>query len=161
MRFSASIALLAAVTSVAACHSQTSGEADTSVQPVGFMGSRWSATLTAQPGSPAPQVAGTATVLGNTDSSQTRIDITLNSATPDAQLPWHLHRGTCGNDQGIVGEASAYTPLTVSNDGRASGSAVINVPMPRSGEYMINVHASATDLSTIVACGNLTGPSGS
>lgn len=160
MRISASLLLLAAVSSAAACHSY-SGQADTDTTPVGFMGARWSATLTAQPGSPAPQVSGTATVLGNADSTQTRIDVSLTSAAPEAKLPWHLHRGSCGNDQGIVGDASAYTPLTVSSDGRATASATLDVPMPRSGEYMINIHASPTDMKTIVACGNLTGPSGS
>jgi hypothetical protein len=59
-----------------------------------------------------------------------------------------------------VGEASAYTPLTVGINGRATGSATLEIPMPRSGEFMVNIHASPDDLGTIVACGNLTGPSG-
>jgi hypothetical protein len=122
------------------------------------MGTRWNATLSPATNSPDPDVAGTATVLGNADSSQTRVEIALSGATPGAGHPWHLHRGTCGDDQGIVGEASAYPPLTVGINGRATGTATLAVPTPRSGEYMINVHASPDDLGTIVACGNLTGP---
>jgi hypothetical protein len=158
MKSSASLALLASL-ALAACGSQ-SGNTNTGAEPVGFMGARWSANLTPTAGSPAPQVSGTVTVMGNADSTQTRVEVALSGATPGAGFPWHLHRGTCGNDEGIVGEASAYTPLTVGINGRAAGTATLAIPMPRSGEYMVNIHASASDLGTIVACGNLTGPSG-
>lgn len=158
MKSSASFAFVATLL-LAACGGQSNPETD--AEPVGFMGARWSATLAPAAGSPAAKVSGTATVMGNADSSQTRVEIALSGATPGAGFPWHLHRGTCGDDQGIVGEASAYAPLTVGINGRAAGSATLEIPMPRSGEYMINVHASPTDLGTIVACGNLTGPSGS
>jgi Cu-Zn family superoxide dismutase len=151
---------IVAVGALVAC-SRGSQTADTANQAeaMGFTGARWSATLTAPPGSPAPKASGTAMVLGNAEGSQTRVEVLLNDGTAGATLPWHLHRGTCGNDQGIVGEASAYQPLVVGADGRATGSATIPMPMPRSGEYMINVHASSSDMGTIVACGNLAGPS--
>lgn len=160
MKSLAKLALAASLVLAACSSGAQSGDTDT-VEPVGFMGARWSASLTPPPGSTGPQVTGTATVMGNADSTQTRVEVTLNGATPAGSHPWHLHRGTCGNDQGIVGEASAYPALTVGSDGRATGNATLDVPMPRSGEYMINVHASASELGTIVACGNLTGPSGS
>jgi hypothetical protein len=159
MKSFAKLALAASLVLAACSSGAQSGDTDT-VEPVGFLGARWSANLTAPAGSPTPEVSGTATVMGNSDSTQTRVAVTLNGATPAASLPWHLHRGTCGNDQGIVGEASDYAALTVGSDGRANGSATINVPVPASGEYMVNVHASATDLGTIVACGNLTGSGG-
>jgi hypothetical protein len=158
MKSSASLALVASL-ALAACGGQSSST-NTGAEPVGFMGARWSATLAPAAGSPAPEVSGTATVMGNADSTQTRVDVALSGATPGAGHPWHLHRGTCGNDEGIVGEASAYTPLTVGINGRATGSATLEIPMPRSGEFMVNIHASPDDLGTIVACGNLTGPSG-
>jgi hypothetical protein len=158
MKSSASIALVASLV-LAACGGQSSNT-NTDAEPVGFMGSRWSATLAPAAGSPAPQVSGTGTVMGNADSTQTRVEVALNDATPGAEFPWHLHRGTCGSDQGIVGEAASYKQLTVGINGRAAGTATLDIPMPRSGEFMINVHASPTDLGTIVACGNLTGPSG-
>ena len=158
MKSSASLALAAAL-ALAACGGQSSST-NAGAEPVGFMGAQWSATLNPVTGSPAPEVSGTATVMGNADSSQTRVEVALTGATPGAGHPWPLHRGTCGDDQGIVGEASAYAPLTVGINRRATGTATLGIPMPRSGEYMINIHASPTDLGTIVACGNLTGPSG-
>jgi hypothetical protein len=156
MKRSVGIALLIAAGTVSAC---SQGKPNTDTTPIGFMGTRWTATLTAQPGSPMPQVTGAASVMGVGDSSKSKIQVSINNATPNAQLPWHLHRGSCGNDQGIVGDPNAYQPLQVGSDGQATGSAVIGVATPRSGEYMINVHASTADLATIVACGNLTGPS--
>ena len=158
MKSSSRLALLASL-ALAACGSQGSNT-ETDAAPVGFMGARWSATLAPAAGSPAPEVSGTGTVMGNADSTQTRVEVSLNGATPGAALPWHLHRGTCGSDQGIVGEAGDYKQLTVGINGRANGTATLNMRMPSSGEFMINVHASPTDLGTIVACGNLTGPSG-
>lgn len=159
MRVSTTFAFAAVL--LAACSSRSQSGDTYSAEPVGFMGARWSATLTPPAGSPTPQIAGTATVMGNADSTQTRVEVSLNGATPAASLPWHLHRGTCGNDQGIVGDPAGYKPLSVGENGRATSSATIAIAMPRSGEYMINVHASPADPGTIVACGNLTGPSGS
>ncbi len=157
MRHAAGGVLVVVMT--AACGGGGSGQYDPNVQPVGFMGARWSVTLTAQPGSPSPEVSGNAIVMGNQDSTQTRIEVSLDHASPEATLPWHLHRGSCGHDQGIVGDASAYSPLDVTEDGKATGTAIVNVPMPRSGEYMVNVHESKDNLGSIVACGNLIGPS--
>jgi hypothetical protein len=158
MKSSASIALVTSLV-LAACGGP-GGNPTTDAAPVGFMGARWSATLNPVAGSPAPEVSGTATVMGNADSTQTRVDIAVSGATPGAEFPWHLHRGTCGDDQGIVGEAASYQQLRVGINGRATGNATLDIPMPRAGEYMINIHASPTDLGTIVACGNLTGPNG-
>ncbi len=155
----ASLALVSLL--VAGCGGGYSSSSTTDAAPVGFLGARWSATLTSPPGAPGTLVSGTGTVMGNADSTQTRVEVSLAGAAPEGRHPWHLHRGTCGNDQGVVGEASSYAPLTVGTDGRARGVATIGMAMPRTGEYMINVHASPTELGTIVACGNLTGPSGS
>ena len=158
MKSSASFAITAALL-LAACGGQ-SANTNTDAEPVGFMGAQWSATLAPPAGSPTPSVSGTATVMGNADSSQTKVEVALNGATPGAAHPWHLHRGTCGSDQGIVGDAAAYKPMTVGINGRATATATLEMPMPRTGEYMINVHASPTDMGTIVACGNLAAPSG-
>jgi hypothetical protein len=72
--------------------------------------------------------------------------------------PWHVHRGQCGSDQGVFGPADAYNPLKVDGDGRATATANLPVQLPRTGSFFINVHASAKNMSTIVACGNLAPP---
>lgn len=69
--------------------------------------------------------------------------------------PWHIHRGSCGNDQGIVGQASAYPPLRPGSGGTATASATVTPELMRTGSYFVNVHQSPTELGTIVACANL------
>jgi hypothetical protein len=69
-----------------------------------------------------------------------------------------VHRGQCGSDQGILGPADAYKPLKVEGNGRASASAELPVALPKAGDFFVNVHASARNLKTIVACGNLAPP---
>jgi hypothetical protein len=92
------------------------------------------------------------------DQGQTRAHVQISNAVPGGQHPWHVHRGRCGTDQGILGPADAYRPLKVEGDGQAVADALLEIPLPRSGNYFINVHASARNLSTIIACGNLAPP---
>jgi hypothetical protein len=127
-------------------------------QPVA---SRWNGVL-----STPPELAGIVEVRGQAwmgadpkDPGQTRAHVDISNAVPGAKHPWHVHRGQCGNDQGIFGPADAYQPLKVENDGKASANAVLQVPTPKTGDYFVNVHASAKNMKTIVACGNLAPPS--
>jgi hypothetical protein len=46
----------------------------------------------------------------------------------------------------------------VNGDGKATATADLPVAMPMSGQYYINVHASASNMATIIACGNLAPP---
>jgi Cu-Zn family superoxide dismutase len=89
-------------------------------------------------------------------SNQTNVTIQVSGDTPGATHPWHIHRGTCGNDQGIVGPPTAYTPIVIGQSGDGSATATLPIPPLGSGQYYVNVHASPSDLKTIVACGNLT-----
>jgi hypothetical protein len=120
---------------------------------------RWNGTL-ATPSNlqGVAQVRGEAWMARNTKGSGVRAHVQITNATPGAEHPWHVHRGQCGYDQGIVGSASDYEPLRVNDDGRASRDATLDMALPRTGEYFVNVHASASNLSTIVACGNLAPP---
>ena len=69
--------------------------------------------------------------------------------------PWHVHYGTCGNDQGIVGDPNAYAPLRPGADGAANATATITVPLDTRRTYFVNIHESPTRLQSIVACGPL------
>jgi hypothetical protein len=121
---------------------------------------RWNGTL-ATP----TELAGVIAISGsawmgpdvkNADRTQAHVDIA--NAVPGGMHPWHVHRGRCGSDQGIFGPPDAYKPLKVEGSGRASSTATLTVAFPKSGEYFVNVHASARNLRTIVACGNLAQP---
>jgi hypothetical protein len=121
---------------------------------------RWNAVL-----STPPELAGVASLKGQgwvaadpKKQGQIIAHVSISNAVPNAQHPWHVHRGECGSDQGIAGPADAYEPLKVDGDGRAEETATLATSLPRSGRYFINVHASASNMSTIVACGNLAPP---
>ena len=112
---------------------------------------QWSATLASDAGGP---IGGTATAAPS-GTAATSATVNLTGATPSAVHPWHIHAGRCGDNGPIVGPPSAYPPLTAGADGAATVMATIPVATPVSGNYYVNVHRSATEMGTIVACGNL------
>jgi hypothetical protein len=125
------------------------------------VGSRWNASL-ATP----TELAGAIQVKGNAwmgadskDPSRTLAHVSISNAAPGGQHPWHVHIGSCGSDQGIFGPTNAYSPLKVNGDGQAQSDAVLPVALPREGQYFVTVHASAANMGTILACGNLAPPS--
>lgn len=138
----------------AACAKQPTTELSTQAYPVG---ERWNATM----GTPA-ELAGVAQVRGNAwmarNGNETRIQVNIQNATPGGRHPWHVHLGECGNDRGIFGPADRYGIMQVNSEGRASHTITLPVALPASGMYMVNVHASAENPATIVACGNLAAP---
>ena len=131
---------------------------DSDAQPVA---SRWNATLSTPAGlSGALQVTGTGWMgIREKDSSETEAYVSIQNAAPGGRHPWHVHLGQCGSDQGILGPADAYPPLKVGGNGKADATAKLPMPVPTTGQYFINVHASPTNMGTIVACGNLAPPS--
>ena len=124
------------------------------------LASRWTATLATPPElAGALQIRGTAWMgYKEKDSTQTHAQVSIENAAPGARHPWHVHIGQCGNDQGIFGPADKYPVLKVGGDGRADADAFLPVPLPHQGQYFVNVHASATNMGTIVACGNFAPP---
>ena len=125
------------------------------------MGSGWNATL-ASPSQLAgvSQVRGTAWMAPHqNDSTKTDAAASIANAVPGGEHPWHVHVGQCGNDRGIFGPANAYKPLEVKGNGTADAKAELPLPLPVSGQYFVNVHASANNMGTIIACGNLAPPS--
>ena len=130
---------------------------DPNAQPVA---DRWNATLATPAGlAGAIQVRGTGWLAANPkDTARSKAHVEITNAAPGGVHPWHVHRGQCGNDMGILGAVDAYKPLKVGGDGQAKADADLAIPMPAAGEYFVNVHASAQNMSTIVACGNLAPP---
>lgn len=125
------------------------------------VGSRWNAVLSTPAGlTGVVQVRGVGWMQrSDKDSAQTQAHVEITNAAPGGRHPWHVHRGQCGTDLGILGPADAYHVLKVGGDGKAKDDATLQLPLPMSGQYFINVHASAQNMSTIVACGNLAPPS--
>jgi hypothetical protein len=112
---------------------------------------RYSANLAAMNSS---TVHGTATV-HSMNGTQT-VQLQISGAAPGATYPWHIHTGSCADGMTpVVGDASLYTALGASGDGTASLMTTIPVTLNQNQGYHVNVHASPTDMGTIVACGDL------
>jgi len=113
----------------------------------------YSANLAAMSGS---TVHGTAMIHSMTAGQQT-VELQVSGATPGATYPWHIHSGSCSDGMTpVVGNPALYTALGTSGDGTASLTATIPVTLDPNQRYHVNVHASPTDMGTIVACGDLT-----
>ena len=56
---------------------------------------------------------------------------------------------------GPVGPADAYKPITVDKAGKGSANVTLPIAAPSSGDYSVNVHKSATEMGTIISCGDL------
>ena len=105
----------------------------------------------------AMQVRGTA-VWSRVGENRSTVTVELTNATPGGSHPWHVHHGRCGGNGPIAGDPSAYPLLSVDNDGNARATATLDIALPASGDYYVNVHALATNMNTIISCGNLAPP---
>lgn len=113
----------------------------------------WSATASANPGfTGAGANAVARSTAGGTSVTVAYREMQGMSGTV---RPWHVHYGTCGNDQGIVGDMNLYTPITPQADGTATVTANIPVALTADKSYFINIHKSPQETQTIVACGQL------
>lgn len=137
------------------------------------IGPRWTALLT-PPGDTAARVSlprdsaaaqqtpltgvrvgGSATVVPGDGIAQTRAVVSVFGVTPGAVLPWHVHLGRCGDDRGILGQPAQYAPITIAQNGQGEAMVVLPFSAPVTGDFFVSVHASPSNLQTIVACGNL------
>ena len=116
-------------------------------------GMKWTATLNSQGGG---TVKGTASLAGSGASASVAA-ITISGGKAGTTYPWHVHTGKCGAaGGGVFGSGGAYKPVAAGADGSGTSTANLAVAAPSSGDYHVNVHASSTDMKTIVACGDLT-----
>lgn len=115
--------------------------------PTGMMGNSYAVVLNPQNNS--TQVgAAVITDLGN-GKVAVAIDITANGIT-DPQ-PAHIHKGTCA----ALDPNPAY-PLTSVIDGKSLTEVEVNFADLVASPYAINIHKSAADAGTYVACGDIT-----
>jgi hypothetical protein len=99
---------------------------------------------------------GTATLAQTGGGLVVTLTLTPSPAGPQ---PAHIHKGTCAK----LDPAPAY-PLTSVAPSSASGTSTttlttVTLAQLAAGQYAINVHKSASDIKTYVACGDITIPS--
>lgn len=148
-------ALLLAVFATTACVRTTrdpaSGKIDVDVESPTKRGEDWRGKVRGEGTHMSYQGDIGADVL----EGKTTATIALTGGIAGSVHPWHIHEGKCGSGGPIIGDPSAYTPVTVGSDGRAAGSAVLMLQLKEATEYYVNVHHSTGDMATIVACGQL------
>lgn len=147
---------LAACAMSSATPPNTSAGASMTPPPPGTTASMtWRTNLQPMNGS---TISGSAAVMPATSGAATAT-VNISGATAGDVHPWHVHTGTCATGGGVVGPASAYTPLTIAAGGSAGSTATLPTVLDAGQQYHVNVHKSPTDMGTIVACGDLTASS--
>jgi Cu-Zn family superoxide dismutase len=161
MRIHHALPALALAAAAAACTPTytTAGSTGATPAPAASSGgdmsgmTQYSANLAAMNGS---TVHGTAMVHSMAAGQQT-VALQISGGTAGATYPWHIHTGSCSEGMtSIVGSGQLYTALGTSGDGTASLTTNVPVTLDPAQRYHVNVHASPTDMGTIVACGDLT-----
>ncbi len=83
------------------------------------------------------------------------VTLTLRGDTAGSIRAWHVHKGTCREDRGIVGSADTFAAFVISAKGEGRAQATLATPLVDGMSYFVAVHASLEDMKTIVACGDL------
>jgi hypothetical protein len=104
---------------------------------------------------PAAEVIGGAVTLKSGGPETSRATVQVTNAKPGSVLPWHVHRGTCDEDEGVVGPPSVYTPVHIGADGEGVVTQTLPFDPPTGGDYRADVHKSSKDQHTFAACGEL------
>lgn len=113
---------------------------------------KWGGKLMPQGGT---TVAGSVSVEPGSSASSTHATVTITGGEAGVTYPWHVHSGKCGDNGAVVGQAGAYTPIKIGKDGNGKVNVTLPFAIPDNGAYYVNIHKSATDMGTIVSCGNL------
>jgi hypothetical protein len=144
-------AAFAATACVRTATNEATGAVDVDVESPTKRGEDWSANLNA--GTNFPGVSGSAKALVAEGAMD--VTVTLNGATTGANYVWAIHEGKCDAPGAMVGSMSDYPAITVANDGRATINARVPHRLDEAKDYTVIVHASASDMASIVACGDL------
>jgi hypothetical protein len=149
---------LAALLALAACNPFHRNPV-TEVKRDANLNSRWHASLVSPAAlAGAVQITGSASMQPGTNGMGTHMSINVANATPGGVHPWQVRRGQCGADDGIFSIGAGYKPLKIGDDGRGESGMTGPESMPTTGNYFVNVYASAANSETVVACGNLASP---
>lgn len=112
----------------------------------------WSAKITGKDGS---KIMGDATMKAGADAGTTVVSVMLMGDEAGTTRPWHVHIGSCAKGGGVLGGGKSYTPITFDASGHGMTTATLPVALPDTGSYYVNIHQSAANMGTIVACGDL------
>lgn len=84
------------------------------------------------------------------EGDQTKVEISLKGAAKAGSQPVHIHDGSCAK----LDPKPKYGLSNVEN-GKSSTTVPVKLDQLMGGNLAINVHKSAEDLKTYVACGDI------
>jgi hypothetical protein len=134
-----------ALASFAAACVYRAGTTDTKLA----QGAEWTATFVP---TTVSAIRGTVTFIRTDPVNQTRVMFDLKDGMANTVMPWHVHYGVCGKDTEIVGAPANYPPLVVDGSGGLRAVALLPVELTTKSTYVIHLHASPTEMKTVVAC---------
>ena len=130
---------------------EATGKTDVDIESPLKKGEDWKAGLTGS--------GAFASVVGQVKATslegRTNATINITGATVGGSHPWMIHEGTCNLPGAALGTASEYPLVTIGSDGRGTANAQVNARLDEAKDYIVVVHASQSDMSTVVACGDL------
>ena len=90
-------------------------------------------------------------------SGDAKASVSVEGARSGGMHIWHVHQGRCSDTPGpVVGDQSAYQPMTADERGRATASATLRgVTLKEGEEYSVSVHSGASPSDPVAACGDL------
>ena len=94
--------------------------------------------------------SGTATL--TPEGNQTKVVIQMQGAPTGAVQPVHFHKGTCANL-----DPKPVHPLQDIKNGTSTTVVPVEMSKLTATPHTINVHKSATEMKTSVACGEVKG----
>jgi hypothetical protein len=98
--------------------------------------------------------SGTATLTKVGEQTRVVLEVQSKSAQGGSPVavpqPAHIHAGSCAD----LNPTPEYALPDV-RDGKSETTVDVSLDKLRDGDYAINVHKSAADLETYVACGNI------
>ncbi|MCU0647026.1 MAG: hypothetical protein MUF00_03485 [Gemmatimonadaceae bacterium] len=106
-------------------------------------------------GNGASKITGVISLTPSPDGKTSMATVEFEGDTPSVTRPWHVHIGSCDKGGGVFGGGIAYKPVVVDDKGHGISSAALTIAAPDTGSYYVNIHESAANMRTIVACGDL------
>lgn len=125
----------------------------TSVASAVAVATTWKGKFSGKEGS---KLTGDVSITPTADGAGAEVNVMIMGDAPGAVRPWHIHIGSCAKGGGVLGGGRAYTPMTMDGTGHGMAKATLPVAVPDTGSYYVNIHESAGNMGSIVACGDLT-----
>ena len=146
--------MLAALTLTACVRTRTdpaTGNVDVDIESPAQRGEEWEGSIRGL----NMYSAMTGTARARVVEGVADVTVNLRGGTPGQTHPWHVHEGKCGSGGPIVGNPSEYPPITIGAAGNATSTSKLQMNLNEALVYHVNFDASATEMATIIASGEI------